>query len=67
MIGDNKISSKLVKNILPELVSSADPEVRKMALKLNDNDNGKITLKKYNIKSLITKRGSVKKGRNRST
>ena len=63
LIGDNKISSKLVKNILPELVSSADPEVRKMALKLNDNDNGKITLKKYNIKSLITKRGSVKKGK----
>ncbi len=63
LIGDNKISSKLVKNILPELVSSADPEVRKMALKLNDNDNGKISLKKYNIKSLITKRGSVKKGK----
>ena len=63
LIGDNKISSKLVKNILPELVSSADPEVRKLALKLNDNDNGKISLKKYNIKSLITKRGSVKKGK----
>ncbi len=63
LIGDNKISSKLVKNILPELVSSADPEVRKMALKLNVNDNGKISLKKYNIKSLITKRGSVKKGK----
>ena len=54
---------ELIKNILPELVSSADPEVRKMALKLNDNDNGKISLKKYNIKSLITKRGSVKKGK----
>ena len=63
LIGDNKISSKLVKNILPELVSSADPEVRKMALKLNVNDNGKISLKKYNIKSLITNRGSVKKGK----
>ncbi|MED5457718.1 MAG: c-type cytochrome [Verrucomicrobiota bacterium] len=63
LIGDNKIPSKLVKNILPELVSSADPEVRKMALKLNVNDNGKISLKKYNIKSLITKRGSVKKGK----
>ena len=63
LIRDNKISSKLVKNILPELVSSADPEVRKMALKLNVNDNGKISLKKYNIKSLITKRGSVKKGK----
>ncbi len=63
LIGDNKISSKLVKNILPELLSSADPEVRKMALKLNVNDNGKISLKKYNIKSLITKRGSVKKGK----
>ena len=63
LIRDNKIPSMLVKNILPELVSSADPEVRKMALKLNDNDNGKISLKKYNIKSLITKRGSVKKGK----
>ena len=63
LIGDNKISSKLVKNILPELVSSADPEVRKMALKLNDNNNGKISLKKYNIKSLMTKRGIVKKGK----
>ncbi len=63
LIGDNKISSKLVKNILPDLVSSADPEVRKMALKLNDNNNGKISLKKYNIKSLMTKRGIVKKGK----
>ena len=63
LIRDNKISSKLVKNILPELVSSADPEVRKMALKLNDNNNGKISLKKYNIKSLMTKRGIVKKGK----
>lgn len=63
LIGDNKISSKLVKNILPDLVSSADPEVRKMALKLNDNNNGKISLKKYNIKSLMSKRGIVKKGK----
>ena len=63
LIGENKISSKLVKNILPDLVSSADPEVRKMALKLNDNNNGKISLKKYNIKSLMTKRGIVKKGK----
>ena len=63
LIGDNKISSKLVKNILPDLVNSADPEVRKMALKLNDNNNGKISLKKYNIKSLMTKRGIVKKGK----
>ena len=63
LIGDNKISSKLVKNILPDLFSSADPEVRKMALKLNDNNNGKISLKKYNIKSLMSKRGIVKKGK----
>ena len=50
LIRDNKIPSKLVKNILPELVSSADPEVRKMALKLNDNDNGKISLKNTILK-----------------
>ena len=63
LIGDKKISSKLVEKILPGLVSSADPEVRKMALKINDNNKGKISLKKYNIKSLITKRGSVTKGK----
>ena len=63
LIGDNKISSKLVKNILPELISSVDPEVRKMALKLNDDNNENISLGKYNVKNLITKRGSVNKGK----
>ena len=63
LIGDNKISSQLVKNILPELISSVDPEVRKMALKLNDDNNENISLGKYNVKNLITKRGSVNKGK----
>ena len=63
LIGDNKISSKLVKNILPELISSVDPEVRKMALKLNYDNNENISLGKYNVKNLITKRGSVNKGK----
>ena len=63
LIGDNKISSELVKNILPELISSVDPEVRKMALKLNDDNNENISLGKYNVKNLITKRGSVNKGK----
>ena len=63
LIGDKKISSKLVKDILPKLVSSADPEVRKMALKIDDNNNGKISLGKYNVKNLITKRGSVSRGK----
>ncbi len=63
LIGDNKISSELVKNILPELISSVDPEVRKMALKLNYDNNENISLEKYNVKNLITKRGSVNKGK----
>ena len=63
LIGDNKISSQLVKNILPELISSVDPEVRKMALKLNYDNNENISLEKYNVKNLITKRGSVNKGK----
>ena len=63
LIGDNKISSELVKNILPELISSVDPEVRKMALKLNYDNNENISLGKYNVKNLITKRGSVNKGK----
>ena len=63
LIGDKKISSKLVKDILPKLVSSADPEVRKMALKIDDNNNGNISLGKYNVKNLITKRGSVNRGK----
>ena len=63
LIGDNKISSQLAKNILPELISSVDPEVRKMALKLNDDNNENISLGKYNVKNLITKRGSVNKGK----
>ena len=63
LIGDNKISSELVKNILPELISSVDPKVRKMALKLNYDNNENISLEKYNVKNLITKRGSVNKGK----
>mgnify|MGYP003312725226 CR=1 FL=1 len=44
------MASRGVNNEMLIRIEGNDPEVRKMALKLNDNNNGKISLKKYNIK-----------------
>ena len=56
-----KLPSSVVEKTLKVLATSADPEVRKMALEQNSENNG--NKKSYNIASLVKVRGSVESGK----